>query len=74
MFPFPLPYLEIVFGFRGKSRVGCQSLGGGMGYLGYESSFHFSRRVGKVEKVLGRGAISLVPNECFSGSVIVLGR
>lgn len=27
-----------------------------------------------MEKVLGWGAILLDPNECFSGSVIVLGR
>lgn len=34
MFPFPLPYLEIVFGFRGKSKVGCQSLWGAWVILG----------------------------------------
>lgn len=46
----------------------------GMNYLGRKSSFHFSWRVGRVEKVLGWGAILLVPNECFSGSVMVVGR
>lgn len=45
-----------------------------MNYLGRKSSFHFSWRVGRVEKVLGWGAILLVPNECFSGSVMVVGR
>ena len=72
-FPFPSPYFEMFFGFRGKSKVGCQNLEG-LDYLGCEGGFHFSRRVGRVKNVLGRGAISLVPNECFSGSVILLGR
>lgn len=27
-FPFPSPYFEMVFHFRGKSKVGCQNLGG----------------------------------------------
>lgn len=73
IFPFPSPYFEMFFGFRGKSKIGYQNLEG-MDYLGCEGSFHFSRRVGRVEKVLGWGAISLDPNECFSGSLIVLGR
>jgi len=42
-----------------------------MNYLGCESSFRFSWREGRVEKVLGWGAIFLVPDECFSGSVMV---
>lgn len=46
----------------------------GMNYLGRKSSFHFCWRVGRVEEVLGWGAILLVPNECFSGSMMVVGR
>lgn len=73
IFPFLSPYFEMFIGFRGKSKVGCQNLEG-TDCLRCKGSFHFSGRIGRVEKVLGWGAISLVPHECVSGSVTVLGR
>lgn len=66
--PFLSPYFEMFFGFRGKSKVE------GTDCLRCKGSFHFSGSIGRVEKVLGWGAISLVPHECISGSVTVLGR
>lgn len=60
------------FGLRGKNKVDCQNFEG-TDCLRCKGSFQFSRMIGRVEKVLGWGAILLIPHECFSGSVTVLG-